>query len=480
MKKIIIIIALIILAQSANAQFNIFQATQGGTGIGSADAGDVGTCLKVSDNSPFTFELGACGTGGGGTGVATSTPIVDNYIAVGTSENDVGFYSNFTFDNLTGIFSTPSATTTDLTVEGIPFALPPCSKNDAVLFNGTSLVCSAQGTSFTFSISAFSDGESTTQEIGTGVFQASDTMSYTATYLNGPPTTADVMMSNNGGAYAKVGEMTASAYTTGTNTEGAINYPAAKDQTLQFRLDATDGTDADTQTDTAITFRNYVYTGCGTKANTYLEADIEALTGTLTNTINVSTALNCGLGQYIVHSYPASYTNMDEGTDYETDGAVDFKFNSIALATIADSRTLSITNSAGYAENYEVYVSTASNLGSATFVANTTDQTINPLYYGITTTASSFSEADVEGLANSSVTNDNTQTWNSVTAGTGEYLLFAFPKRLGTVTFFVGGFEGGFEAPETVSVTNSNGWTEDYYVWRSTNSGLGATIVTTQ
>jgi hypothetical protein len=82
-------------------------------------------------------------------------------------------------------------------------------------------------------------------------------------------------------------------------------------------------------------------------------------------------------------------------------------------------------------------------------------------------------------LANSPVTNDNTQVWDAVTAGANDYLLFAFPKRLGTVTFWVGGFEGGFEAAETVSVTNSNGWTEDYYAWRSTNKGLGETVVTT-
>ncbi len=36
----------------------------GGTGIGSATVGDVGDCLKVTDNSPFTYELGSCGSGG--------------------------------------------------------------------------------------------------------------------------------------------------------------------------------------------------------------------------------------------------------------------------------------------------------------------------------------------------------------------------------------------------------------------------------
>ena len=139
--------------------------------------------------------------------------------------------------------------------------------------------------------------------------------------------------------------------------------------------------------------------------------------------------------------------------------------------------TVSLTNSAGFTENYKVYASVDANLGSHTF--RTDLALINYLYYGKTTSTSSFSEADIEGLENSTITNDNTQTWNSVTTGVGEYMLFAFPKRLGTVTFWVGGFEGGFETPETVSVTNTNGFTEDYYAWRSTNSNLGTTVVVT-
>jgi len=120
------------------------------------------------------------------------------------------------------------------------------------------------------------------------------------------------------------------------------------------------------------------------------------------------------------------------------------------------------------------------NLGSHTLVTSTSSTTINPLYYGITTKTSGYSEADIEGLATSEITNDNTQIWDAVTTESSEYMLFSFPARLGAVVFWVGGFEGGFEASETVSVTNSNGWTEDYYVWRSTNSNLGATIVETK
>jgi len=356
----------------------------------------------------------------------------------------------------------------------------PPVKNEVLKWNGTNWVPAAYDTSFTFSIASFSDGEATTQLIGSGVWEANSAMSYTATYNNGPPTSADVMMSNNGGAYAKVGAMTGPAYTTGTNSEGAINYPAAKNYYLRFRLDAGDGVDSDQELETAIYFRNYNFYGAIAKASGFTEADIESLTPYYDTDSNYSVAINSGAGQYIVYAFPTSYTALDEGDDYEVDGGTDFKFNSIAIAMTQDNDNLSITNSAGYTEGYDVYVSNLANLGNATFVANTSDQTINPLYYGITTKTDTFLEADIEGLANNSITNNNKQVWSAVNAGVGEYLLFAFPKRLGVVAFWVGGFEGGFESPETVSVTNVNGWTEDYYAWRSTNSGLGSTVVETK
>lgn len=100
----------------------------------------------------------------------------------------------------------------------------------------------------------------------------------------------------------------------------------------------------------------------------------------------------------------------------------------------------------------------------------------NRRFWGVSSTASSYSEADVEGLANDELSNSRVKTF-TVTAGAGEYIIYAYPDRLGAATFTVGGFEGGFEDPETVSVTNTSGYTEDYYVYRSTNAGLGETTV---
>ena len=87
------------------------------------------------------------------------------------------------------------------------------------------------------------------------------------------------------------------------------------------------------------------------------------------------------------------------------------------------------------------------------------------------------SEADIEGLANSALASSRGRTF-TVTAGSGEHIYYAFPSSYGTPTFFVGGFEGGFELEASaVSVTNVNGVTQNYDLWKSTNANLGTTTV---
>ena len=65
----------------------------------------------------------------------------------------------------------------------------------------------------------------------------------------------------------------------------------------------------------------------------------------------------------------------------------------------------------------------------------------------------------------------------TVTAGAGQYIYYCVPTRFGTCSFTVGGFDGGFDLAATVSFTNGSGYTEDYYVYRSTHAGLGKTTV---
>jgi hypothetical protein len=101
---------------------------------------------------------------------------------------------------------------------------------------------------------------------------------------------------------------------------------------------------------------------------------------------------------------------------------------------------------------------------------------VNNVYYA----TSSISAATVSQIISAGTTvlsNSRARTF-SVTAGLGEYIYYSYPSRLGVATFTVGGFAGGFSLISTESHTNSAGYTENYYVYRSEQTGLGFTTVT--
>lgn len=119
----------------------------------------------------------------------------------------------------------------------------------------------------------------------------------------------------------------------------------------------------------------------------------------------------------------------------------------------------------------------SSQKGATTGSASIVHAFYNKKYWGTTTIPSGYSDSDISSLGNNEISNVTSKVF-TVSPGATEYIIYAYPTRLGTTTFTVGGFEGGFQPPETVSVTNSNGFTENYYAYRSTNMNLGTTTVT--
>jgi hypothetical protein len=225
--------------------------------------------------------------------------------------------------------------------------LPEGDLNDTVIFNGDEWVAAPEGTTFSFSIASFSDGQSSPQEIGVGVWKAIGALSFTASYTNGPATDAHVVHSG----WADL--VIPTPFTGPTVSLAAQDYPAAPGS-LTFTLHAAKDAESSTATET-VSFYNNIFWGVSTKASGYLESD-------------------------------------------------------------------------------------------------------------------------VEGLASSVLSNTKGRTITVVPAALN-YIIYALPVRLGAVVFTVGGFEGGFQAPETVSITNPSGFTEDFYVYRSDNSGLGSTVL---
>ena len=227
---------------------------------------------------------------------------------------------------------------------------PTPTKNHVLKWNGSAWVSAAYDATYTFSIATFSDGQSSPQEIGTGVWKAAGALSFSATYNNGPPDATPHVVSSG---WTDLNMVTAPTYLGPTSSAEAVNYPAV-----------------------------------GSSVTFTLHAQVGAETSTLADSV-------------------AFY---------------------------------------------------------------------NRRHWGISTDASGFTSSDIGGLASNELSNSKAKTF-TVTAGAGEYIWYCYPSRLGTVTFTVGGFEGGFESPETVSRVNDLGYTENFYCYRSTNANLGTTTV---
>ena len=99
----------------------------------------------------------------------------------------------------------------------------------------------------------------------------------------------------------------------------------------------------------------------------------------------------------------------------------------------------------------------------------------NGVYYGKSTT-STYDSALISGLTKE-LSNSKNRTI-TVNAGTGEYIFYCIPSRLGACSFNVGGFDGGFSKVATVNFTNSDNYVEEYDIYKSDNANLGNTNVT--
>ena len=148
-----------------------------------------------------------------------------------------------------------------------------------------------------------------------------------------------------------------------------------------------------------------------------------------------------------------------------------------ASATNQTLGSLSVTSN-------KTFTLTATDSGSSSFAPKTVSKTatlsfLNNRYYGVKAIPQTIDSAFILGLGNKELASSKAKTFsvNAGSSGNGIYIWYAVPTRLGTCKFTVGGFEGGFEPAQTVSVTNSSGYTEDYYVYRSTQDGLGTTEV---
>lgn len=99
----------------------------------------------------------------------------------------------------------------------------------------------------------------------------------------------------------------------------------------------------------------------------------------------------------------------------------------------------------------------------------------NGVYYGVATAPSSYNSSFILTLTKN-LRSSKLPSF-TVNAGSGQYIYYCLPTRLGTCTFTVGGFTGGFSLIDTISFTNSFGYAENYYIYKSDSANLGSTTV---
>lgn len=228
----------------------------------------------------------------------------------------------------------------------------------------------------------------------------------------------------------------------------------------------------DVSVDDATTQTNYVLKYNGSVWVAAPEGSSLAFSCVLTDGLTTPTLVGNGVWKAInAITFGCSYANDTPTAAYIT--GTGWGSNLTLTTPFTSGHNVYAMNypSAGTTYTFELFASAVSGNATATNVV----QFDNYIYYGISSKSSGFVAADVTGLT-TILSNNKGQTF-TVNATAGNYIIYALPVRLGTVVFVVGGFQGGFNVPETISVTNTNGYVENYYVYSSGNAGLGSTTV---
>jgi len=407
---------------------------------------------------------------------------------------------------------------------------------------------------FTFTTQSFlsSNFPTGTQLVGDSsvVFKAASAISFTATYFpdGAAPNDAkiqikilnasDTTIFNDGSSnitasslssFTNLNSMTATAFTSGSNSF-AINHPIPSSTStstypsIQFQLSVQETLGGSfvnfTTTTLTVSFANKIFSGVSDQTS-LTESQIELLSqsSTTTSFTSSTSSLTAGSGQFLYRAVPARYTDYhinytnSDGTTLDTGDTFGFTYNGITCPFIKLS-PVSVRNSSSFVEDYDVFKSVKSNLGSGTIAFSTSSLNKSNTIIGITKRSahSDMQPDDLKAASTGDTLNTNqtfiiqssiltsvTGTFNlSVSSGHGLgntiKVFFAFPDHMtnaDAVKFNlpgspVGGFSGGNSpSPHTLDdVENANGFLERYRIYISDNtnilsSGTSGTITLT-
>ena len=98
---------------------------------------------------------------------------------------------------------------------------------------------------------------------------------------------------------------------------------------------------------------------------------------------------------------------------------------------------------------------------------------MNNVFWGSAAAADAYDSAFIDALSNKKLTNSVKGTY-SFNVADGEYGFWAVPSNMTISTVWIGGFEVTVESVGTISYLNSKGYTRDYRIYKTGQSGLGS------
>lgn len=215
--------------------------------------------------------------------------------------------------------------------------------------------------------------------------------------------------------------------------------------------------------------------GIGASDWSYIKRQNGSTTETLQNVIdNMNAAINYVAPKINSFTVSPSATQYEIGTTIAANGLTfNWTLNKTVTSVKFDNGTLaasarSTKNATAISSNKTFTLIVSDGKNSAT--ETKTISFLPKVYYGASS-KTSLTSAEIKAL--SGTLKSSRAGSYTTTAGTGQYGYLCMPKTFGKPTVKIGGFDTELVSVGVVSHTNASGNTQDYNVYRTSQTGLG-------
>ncbi len=412
------------------AALPVLTAPQGGTGVGSATAGQIGSCLTIASASPFTWSIGSCG-GSSGSWATTSEQYFwsqfrdlsvqgNGYLAPTTTLGLIVLASS-TIDKFTATISTTtSATTTNLAILSLNQQIPYANAQGSILGLGIGTGLSLTGGT----LSAATGWATTSQDYYSSQFR--DWSVQGNGYL-APTTTRGIIVNNNSSSTIANLQIINGTTTNATSTK---LFATTASTTNLFSSSVLIATTSQSQSSVLSATGNGFFSGSIYASNFYDTSlsgnacigESAGLLGQATNCVSAITSS----GSTLTVSSPTGNVNIDLNLAHANTWSVLQTFTGGILGNNSTSTITNltmVTSTSTYATSTSIYASAGLSIASTTptqaFSVHGKAFISGDVFLGATTTATTSEgyTGRISPMRYLTLGTGTTTTWTSTTSG---------------------------------------------------------------